>query len=85
VITAPTPHTAANAKKIRTWAKGRSALKHFRNNLDKLDLVPSQRKWREPAGWRKSRGASCLPAEEAAPALGVYRGRCQAGSNLGWV
>jgi hypothetical protein len=44
VITTPTPHTAANAKKIRTWAKGRSALKRFRNNLDKLDLVPSQRK-----------------------------------------
>jgi hypothetical protein len=47
VIRAATPHTAANAKKIRIWAKGRSALKHFQNNLDKLDLVPSQRK---PAG-----------------------------------
>jgi hypothetical protein len=26
------------------WAKGRFALKHFQNNLDKHDLVPSQRK-----------------------------------------
>jgi hypothetical protein len=36
--------TAANAKNIRIWAVGGSALKHLQNNLDKLDLVPSQRK-----------------------------------------
>jgi hypothetical protein len=39
VIRAPTLHTAANAKNIRIWAVGRSALKHLQNNLGKLDLV----------------------------------------------
>jgi len=47
--------------------------------------LATQVRRRDPAGWRKSRGVSCSPAEEATPALGVYRGRCQAGSNLGWV